>query len=77
MTSQRLVDCVQAEIDLQADRLPPGQNPTAEPVHHRRQVDKPASHRNVGNIHCPHLVRSLDPHATQQARKNLVPICGF
>jgi len=77
MTSQRLIDCVQAEIDLQADRHPPGQNPTAEPVHHRRQVDKAASHRNVCDIHRPNLVRSLNLHTTQQIWKNLVSFCGF
>ena len=34
MPSERLIDCVQAEIDLQADRHPPYQHPSAESVHH-------------------------------------------
>ena len=49
----------------------------AEPVHHRREIDKAASHRNIRDIHRPHLVRSLDRHATQQIGINLVSICRF
>ena len=77
MPGQRLIERVQAEINLHADRHPPGKNPPAEPVHHRREVDKAASHRNIGDIHRPHLVRPLDRYATQQIGKNLVSICRF
>jgi hypothetical protein len=77
MSGERLIDCVQAEIHLQRDRRPPGQYSPAEPVHHRREVDKAASHRNVCDIHRPNLVRSLYLHATQQVWKNLVSFCGF
>jgi hypothetical protein len=48
LSDERIIERVQAEINLQADRHPPGKNPPAEPVHHRRQVEKAASHRNVG-----------------------------
>ena len=77
MTGQRLVDRIQAEIDLHGDGHPPGQHPSAEPVHHRSQVHEAMGHRYIGDVHRPGLVRPLDRHPAQQVRKHLVPVCRF
>ena len=44
-----------------------------KPIHDRGQIDEAAGHRNVGDIHRPHLVRPIDrradawtPHGTKQ-----------
>jgi len=42
---QRLVHRDEAELHLQRDRQPPRQNPPAEPIHHRSQVDEAARHQ--------------------------------
>jgi hypothetical protein len=77
MPGERLIQRVQAEINLHADRHAPGQHPPAEPIHHCGEIDKAASHRNIRDIHRPHLVGPLDRHTAQQVGKNLVPVCGF
>src|SRR5882672_2494600 len=43
----RLFDGLEAELDLHRDRHPPSQNPAAEPVDHRRQVNKASRHRDI------------------------------
>src|SRR5271166_4283074 len=59
ITGQRLVDRVEAEIDPwsasrpKRDRHPPGQHPSAEPVHHRSQVHEAMGHRYISDIHRP------------------------
>src|SRR3982750_2403280 len=42
-----------AEPRLPGDRQPPGEAPTAEPADDRGEVDEPARHRNVGDVHGP------------------------
>jgi hypothetical protein len=39
---------------------PPGQHPPGRPVDDRDQVQKPLSHRDVGYVSGPHLVRLVD-----------------
>ena len=60
---QRLLDRLKAERHLQGDRQPPRQDPPAEPVHHSSQIDEAPRHRNVGDVHCPYLVRPLHREA--------------
>src|SRR5271166_2796883 len=69
---ERLLDRPQAEIDLHADRQPPGQDPPAEPVHHGREVYEATRHRDVCDVHRPDMVRSINRQPTQQVRVNLV-----
>src|SRR5680860_926697 len=64
---------VHAGIRAQVVRQAPSQNPAARPVQHRRQVDKAARHRDVGQIHGPDLIGSLNAQAAQQIRIDLVP----
>jgi hypothetical protein len=70
---QRFANRFEAEFDIHRNRHAPGQNPSAEPVDHRRQIDKAARHRDVGDVHRPHLVRSLNRQTTQKIRIDLVP----
>ncbi len=66
-----------AEFHLQRDRQFPGQHPPAESVHHRRQIHKAARHRDVGDVHRPHLVRPVDHLAAQQVWANPVAWSGL
>ena len=49
----------------------PCQNPPAEPVHHGRQIDEAAGPGDVGDVHCPNLVRPLRHQVAQQIRVDL------
>src|ERR1700676_2441584 len=46
----------QAEASLHGVGEFPTQHEAAEPIHHRDQVQKAATHRNIGNIGRPDLV---------------------
>lgn len=35
-------------LGVQGDRDPPGQQLSADPVHHRHQIDKDTGHGNIG-----------------------------
>ena len=59
-------------VDFHRDRHPPRQDPAAEPVDDGRQVDEAARHRDVGDVHRPHLVGPLDRQPAQQVRIDLV-----
>ena len=72
MLGERFLDRLEAKPDLHRDRQPPGQNPAAEPVDHGAEIDEAARHRDVGDVHRPHLVRPLDRHRAQQIRVDLV-----
>src|SRR5829696_854366 len=52
---------------------PPRQHPATEPVEHDSQIDEATRHRDVGDVHRPHLVRPLDRKTAQQIRMDLVP----
>src|SRR6202023_666608 len=58
---------------LHRDRYTPRQHATAEPIEHNGQIDETALHRDVGDVHRPHLVRLRDLDAAQQIRIDLVP----
>ena len=69
---QRGVECGQAEGGLHGIGKLPTQHVTAEPVHHRDQVQEATLHRNIGNIGAPDLIGPLDGDAAQQVRVDLV-----
>ena len=66
VTSQGILQRLDAERRLHRDRQPPRQNPAAEPIEHDGEVDEAARHRDVGDVHGPDLVRPCDRHAAQQ-----------
>src|ERR1700730_2340793 len=72
VTSQSILQRLDAERRLHGDRYAPRQHATAEPVEHNGQIDKAACHRDVGDVHRPHLVRSDNLHPTQQIWVDLV-----
>src|ERR1700722_15174375 len=68
MFGHRFLNRLDAEVRFHADRQTPRQNPPTEPIHHRHQVDKSPSHRNIGDVGTPHLVRPVDDQPPQQVR---------
>ena len=77
MPGERLLQRLDAERRLHGDRHPPGQNPAAEPVDHGGEIDETACHGDVGDIHGPDLVRTVDAHAPEQVGVDLVPRRGL
>ena len=45
-----LLHGLEAEIRGRRVRRAPGQHPPARPVHHGKQIDEAAFHREVGNV---------------------------
>jgi hypothetical protein len=75
--SQGVLQRFDAECRLHRDRDAPRQHATAEPVEHDSQVDVATRHRDIGDVHRPHLVRPRDVHAAQQIRIDLVAGLGL
>src|SRR3954468_23650251 len=75
VAGQGLFQRLGAERRLHGDRQPPAENPTAEPVDDRGEVDEPARHRNVGDVHGPDLVGPGDRQVAQQVGVDLVARC--
>jgi hypothetical protein len=44
----------------------------AEPVHHRRQINKSFGHRDISDVGAPHLIATIDDQAPQQIRIHLM-----
>src|SRR3954468_25065335 len=57
--SQGLLHRFNAERHVHRVRHPPSQHLARGPVHHRHQIQKAPSHRNVGYVRTPDLVRPL------------------
>src|SRR3954469_12435215 len=57
-----------AEGRLHYDRDAMGQDPSAEHIDDRREIDETTPHRNVGDVHCPRMVAPLDLQSAQQVR---------
>src|SRR5262249_30600992 len=66
-----------AERRLHGNRYAPRQNATARPIEHNGQIDEAARHRDVGDVHRPHLVWSRDLDTAQQIRIDLVSRLGL
>src|SRR5215212_10196832 len=60
MAGQSLFHGLDTERRLHGDRQPPGENPAAEPVDDRGEVDEAARHRNVGDVHRPSALGRSD-----------------
>ena len=57
---------VYAGIGCQSVREAPSQNPTSCPVKDGAQIDKALAHRDVGGIHGPDLIRTINAEITKQ-----------
>ena len=77
MPGQGLLQRLDAEVGFHRDRHPMRENPPAEHVDDRRQVDEATRHWDVGDVHRPHLIGPLDLHPAQQIRVDLVAGRGF
>ena len=63
---ERLLEHIDRMTGLQRDGDLLGQYLAAGPVYNGREVDEPFSHRDVGRIQCPHLVRLVAGEPAQQ-----------
>src|SRR3954452_24026548 len=73
VADQSLFQRLDAERRLQGDRQPPGENPTAEPVDDRGEVDEPARHRNVGGGSQARIDRSSSiPRSSAKRAKSAI-----
>src|SRR5580658_2219151 len=54
------------ELGIHRARQPPRQNLAAEPVHDRDQVQEASTHRDVGHVCTPDLVRPIDGQMAKQ-----------
>ena len=70
---QSVLQRLDAERGLHRDGHPPRQHAPREPVEHHGKIDEALRHRDVRDVHRPHLVRPHDLHAAQQIRVDLVP----
>ena len=68
-----LVQSLQAEIDLQRVGDPPGQDISAEPVHHGNQIRKALWHWHVSAAGAPHLVLLVDHQVPAEGRDKCDP----
>lgn len=59
-STQRSIQCLQAEIDFQADRNRPGEYIATEPVDDRHQLDKALSHPYIGDVATPDLIHLIN-----------------
>jgi hypothetical protein len=76
VTRQRFLERRDAERRFHRDRHAPRQNTAREPLEHDRQVDEPARHWDVRDVHRPHLIGSRDLEPPQQIRMDPGPVFG-
>src|SRR5258705_670095 len=77
MTSESILQRLDAEGRLHRDRQPPRQNTTCRPVQHHGEINEAVCHWNVRDVHGPDLVRPRDLDAAQQIRIDLVTGLGL
>ena len=63
-----LFERVQAKAGVHRNRNPMRQNTPRVPVHHHREIDKPARHRDIGDIHRPDLFGAGNRQVPEQIR---------
>src|SRR5215210_2864116 len=68
VTGQGVLQRLDAEPHIHRVRYTPRQHLARPPVHDRDKIQKPASHRNVGEIRAPDLVRPVDRQVSEQIR---------
>lgn len=69
---ERLLYHLAGMTGLQRDGPLVSEHPAAGYIHHGREVDEPALHRDVGRVQRPDLVGAADGHLAQQVRLDLV-----
>src|SRR5690606_42149145 len=74
VTSQRLLHSFYAEVGLQRDRHPPCQDAASEPVQHGGEVNEPARHGNVGDVHRPDLIGPVEDRKSTRLNSSHVKI---
>ena len=67
-----LIYCLQTETGIHGVGESPREDFTAIPVHYSGQIDKSSGHRDVGDIHCPHLIGPIDLQMTKQIGVDLM-----
>lgn len=72
VAAQRLLQGLDAETGIHADRHPMGQDLAAGPVEDHAQVDEAPGHRDVGYVQGPDPVGLVDGQAAQQIGVDLV-----
>src|SRR4029077_10716609 len=77
VAGESVLQRLDAECRLHRDRYAPRQYAAAEPIEHNGQIDEAALHRDVGDVHRPHLVWPRDLDAAQQIRIDFVPRLGL
>src|SRR5712675_2921758 len=77
MTSESILQRLDAEGRLHRDRQPPRQDTTCRSVKHHGEIDKAVRHWNVGDVHGPDLVWTRNLQAAQQIRMDLVTGLGL
>lgn len=65
-----LLDRREAEGAVERDRDALGQDAATRPVHHGREIDEAVRHRDIRDIHRPHVVRRGDRALAKQVRIN-------
>src|SRR5258708_12519540 len=63
VTSEGVLQCLDAEARLHRDRQPPRQNPAGCPAENDSEIPEAARHRDGGDVHCPDMLwaRNLLP----------------
>ena len=69
----RRVQGFDAEVGLQRVRYPPRQNHPGMPVHDCHQIEEPATHRQIGDVHAPDPAWPAHTQPAQQIGVSLVP----
>src|ERR1700730_654662 len=77
VTSQGILQGLDAEGSFHRDRQPPRQNPAGRPIEYDSEVNETALHGDIGDVHRPDLARARDRHDAQQIRIDLVAWLGL
>src|ERR1700682_3863562 len=77
VTSESILQRLDAERRLHRDRQPPRQHAAGRPVEHDGEIHEAVRHRDIGDVHGPDLVRPPDLDAAQQVRIDLVAGLGL
>jgi len=67
----------QAELTIQSVGELPSQHVSTVPINHGHQIHETTSHRNVGNVGAPDLIRTGYRQPAQEIREYLVPWSRF
>ena len=70
----RLVQGLDAEVDLERVRDAPGQDLAGEPVHDGDEIEVALSHRQIGDVGAPDLIGPFHPQPAQQVGVGLMPL---